>query len=102
MPNAATLGCKTMCPIITPGIPPVPHISGGTIISGAPTVLIEGKPAARMTDSILCNGAPPHPDTILKGSSTVLICNMPAAYMSCSTASGGMIINGATTVQIGI
>ena len=102
MPNAATLGCKTICPMITPGIPPMPHSSGGTIISGAPNVLIEGKPAARMTDNVLCNGAPPHPDTILKGSSTVLICNMPAAYISCNTASGGIIINGASTVQIGI
>ena len=34
MPNAATLGCKTMCPVVTPGIPPIPHINGGTIISG--------------------------------------------------------------------
>ncbi len=102
MPNAATLGCKTICPIVTPGTPPIPHASGGMIISGAPTVLIEGKPAARMTDNILCNGAPPHPDVILKGSTTVLICNLPAAYLSCNTASGGSIVNGSPTVQIGM
>ena len=102
MPSAATLGCKTMCPLITPGVPPIPHATGGTIISGAVNVLIEGKPASIMTDNILCNGSPPHPDVILKGSSTVFISNMPAAYMSCNTASGGIIIQGAASVQIGM
>ena len=102
MPNAATLGCKTMCPLSSPTTPPIPHAVGGTIISGAINVLIEGKPAARMTDTILCTGVPPHPDMILNGSSTVFIGSMPAAYISCSTASGGMIVEGAISVQIGM
>jgi uncharacterized Zn-binding protein involved in type VI secretion len=62
---------------------------------GAPTVLIESLPAARVGDTC---GA----DAIVKGSATVMIAGMPAARVADSTAGGGAIIPpGALTVLIG-
>ncbi|MBU0699830.1 PAAR domain-containing protein [bacterium] len=61
---------------------------GGTIIIGCPTVLIGGKPAARIGDMHVCPmvtpGTPPIPHVggpITMGVPTVLIGNMPAACM---------------------
>lgn len=65
---------------------------------GAPTVLIEGLPAARMGDMATCSGPP---DTIVQGSATVLIEGMPAARMGDITAHGGQIVAGSPTVMIG-
>ena len=100
MPNAAVLGGNTFCPMVTPGVPPAPH-SGGSIVMGAPTVLICGKPAAHLGSNILCKGVPPHPDVIIKGSSTVMICNMPAAFITANTSCGGFVLDAAPTVQVG-
>jgi len=66
---AARVGDMHVCPQVTPGIPPVPHV-GGPIIMGSPTVIIGGMPAARMTDMAICTGPP---DIILSGCPTVLI-----------------------------
>jgi uncharacterized Zn-binding protein involved in type VI secretion len=59
--------------------PPMPL----PIITGAPTVLIGGLPAARMTDitepCLLPSCVPGGPGVIMKGSVTVTICGMPAA-----------------------
>jgi len=58
---------------------------------GAPTVLIGGLPAARMTDLCVC--IPPIvPDMIAFGSPTVLIMGLPAARMLDPTAKGGVIL----------
>jgi uncharacterized Zn-binding protein involved in type VI secretion len=65
---------------------------------GAPTVLIEGLPAARMGDMATCSGPP---DTIVQGSATVLIEGVPAARMGDMTAHGGQIVAGSPTVMIG-
>lgn len=76
--STATLG------IPTPIVPP-----------GAPTVLVDGLPAARVGDSC---GA----DAIVKGSVTVMIGGMPAARMGDLTAGGGAVMPpGAPTVLIG-
>jgi uncharacterized Zn-binding protein involved in type VI secretion len=85
------------CPMLTPGLPPIPHV-GGPIVVGAPTVLIGSLPAARVGDMVVCVGPP---DSIVKGSSTVLICGMPAARMGDTTAHGGSIVLGLPTVLIG-
>jgi uncharacterized Zn-binding protein involved in type VI secretion len=87
-----------VCPMVTPGLPPVPHVGGPVIGPGAPTVLIGKLPAALMGDSAVCVGPP---DTIVKGSSSVLICNKPAARMGDTTAHGGSIQIGCPTVLIG-
>ncbi|MDG5813517.1 PAAR domain-containing protein [Chitinispirillales bacterium ANBcel5] len=36
---AARMGDMHMCPMVTPGMPPIPHV-GGPIVGGCPTVLI--------------------------------------------------------------
>lgn len=76
--SPATVGVPT--PIIPPG---------------APTVLIGGLPAARLSDTC---GA----DAIVKGSATVLIGGLPAARIADITASGGAVLPpGCPTVLIG-
>lgn len=95
---AARLGDMHICPMVTPGVPPVPHVGGPILPPCAPTVLICSVPAARMTDMCTCVGPP---DTIIKGSSTVLISNLPAARMGDPTVHGGTIVAGAPTVLIG-
>ena len=97
MPPAARIGDMHMCPMATPGVPPIPHV-GGPISLGAPTVLIGMMPAARVGDMAVCVGPP---DTIAKGSATVMIANMPAARMGDMTAHGGNIVIGCMTVLIG-
>jgi uncharacterized Zn-binding protein involved in type VI secretion len=97
MPPAARIGDMHICPMVTPGVPPIPHV-GGPISAGAPTVLIGMMPAARQTDMCVCVGPP---DTIAKGSLTVQICGMPAARMGDLTMHGGSIAIGFPTVLIG-
>ncbi len=76
--SSATQGAPT--PIIPPG---------------APTVLIGGLPAARLSDS--CGV-----DAVIMGSATVMIGGLPAARIGDSTAAGGAILPpGAVTVLIG-
>ena len=97
-PPAARLTDAHVCPMMTPGAPPVPHV--GSIISGpgCPTVMIGKMPAALVGDMCICVGPP---DTIVMGSTTVLIGGMPAAQLGSSTAHGGSIILGEMTVMIG-
>jgi uncharacterized Zn-binding protein involved in type VI secretion len=76
----------------------VPHVGGPIVAPGAPTVLIEFLPAARMTDMLTCVGPP---DMIMMGSPTVLIQFLMAARMGDPTVHGGVIILGAPTVMIG-
>jgi uncharacterized Zn-binding protein involved in type VI secretion len=66
---AATLGDMHVCPMVTPGTPPIPHV-GGPITLGSTGVLIGKKPAARMGDMAVCVGPP---STIVMGCMTVLI-----------------------------
>ncbi len=98
MPPAARLTDMHTCPMVTPGLPPVPHVGGPITGPGVPTVLIGMMPAAVMGDMCVCVGPP---DTIAKGSATVMIGNKPAARMGDNTAHGGVITVGCPTVQIG-
>jgi uncharacterized Zn-binding protein involved in type VI secretion len=66
---AARMGDMHVCPMVTPGTPPIPHV-GGPIVMGSATVLIGGQPAARMGDMATCVGPP---DSIVAGCPTVLI-----------------------------
>ncbi len=97
MPPAARISDMHVCPMVTPGVPPIPHV-GGPIIKGEPKVLIAFMPAARVTDTAICVGPP---DMIAKGSATVMIGFMPAARLGDTTAHGGSIVVGAPTVMIG-
>jgi uncharacterized Zn-binding protein involved in type VI secretion len=95
---AARVSDMHVCPMVTPGVPPVPHVGGPILPPGCPTVLIGKLPAARATDMCTCVGPP---DLIAKGSVTVLIQKLPAARMGDMTAHGGTIVLGCPTVLIG-
>lgn len=98
MKPSARLSDNHVCPMVTPGSPPVPHVGGPITGPGEPTVLAENLPAAVVGDLCVCVGPP---DTIAKGSSTVLFNNKPAARLGDTTAHGGSIVAGAPTVLIG-
>lgn len=98
MPPAARLTDLHTCPMVTPGLPPIPHVGGPVSGPGVPTVLIGNMPAAVVGDMCVCVGPP---DSIVKGSATVLICGRPAARMGDTTAHGGVIALGLPTVMIG-
>ena len=98
MPPAARLTDMHVCPQVTPGVPPIPHVGGPITGPGVPTVLIGSMPAAVATDMATCVGPP---DTIAKGSATVMIGNKPAARMGDTCAHGGSIVAGCPTVMIG-
>jgi uncharacterized Zn-binding protein involved in type VI secretion len=66
---AATLGDMHVCPMMTPGTPPIPHV-GGPITLGSTGVFIGKKPAARMGDMAVCVGPP---STVVLGCMTVMI-----------------------------
>jgi len=86
-----------ICPMVTPGLPPIPHV-GGPILTGSPTVLTGSLPQARVSDTCLCVGPP---DTIALGSVTVLVGGLPAARMGDMCSHGGTISVGYPTVLIG-
>ena len=88
---AARITDMHVCPMVTPGVPPIPHVGGPILPPGAVTVLIGSLPAARVTDMAVCVGPP---DVIAKGSMTVLICSLPAARIGDLTAHGGTIVMG--------
>ncbi|MBI5879539.1 MAG: PAAR domain-containing protein [Chloroflexi bacterium] len=67
---AARVGDMHVCPMVTPGVPPIPHVGGPILPPGSPTVLIAGQPAARMGDMAVCVGPP---DSIVMGCPTVMI-----------------------------
>jgi uncharacterized Zn-binding protein involved in type VI secretion len=67
---AARLTDMHTCPMVTPGVPPVPHVGGPISGPGVPTVLIGGMPAVCAGDMAVCVGPP---STIIMGCPTVLI-----------------------------
>jgi uncharacterized Zn-binding protein involved in type VI secretion len=84
---------------------------GGTVVAGAPTVLIGNMPAARILDMHVCPMVTPAPvpvphvgGPVTLGSATVLIGGMPAARLGDMATCVGppdTIIMGETTVLIG-
>ncbi|MGF1725665.1 type VI secretion system PAAR protein [Photobacterium nomapromontoriensis] len=74
------------------------------IISGSSNVFIEGKPAARVGDTLIPHAKPknpPHPRSVAQGSSSVFINGRPAVFDGCDISCGGVIIGGSGTVFIG-
>lgn len=98
MPPAARLTDMHVCPMVTPGLPPIPHVGGPVIGPGVATVLIGKLPAAVLGDNAVCVGPP---DVIVTGSATVMIGGRPAARLGDTTAHGGSIVLGCFTVIIG-
>lgn len=98
MPPAARLTDMHVCPMVTPGLPPVPHVGGPVLGPGVPTVMIGKLPAAVVGDQCLCVGPP---DAIVMGSMTVMIGGKPAARVGDPCAHGGSVSLGYPTVLIG-
>ena len=94
---AARVGDMHVCPMATPGTPPIPHV-GGPVTMGCPTVMIGFMPAARVGDLATCVGPP---DVIAMGSMTVMIGFMPAARIGDMTVHGGTVAMGFPQVLIG-
>ncbi len=80
---AATMGDMHVCPMLTPGVPPIPHV-GGPITLGSTGVFIGKKPAARLGDMCVCVGPP---STIIMGCMTVLIGEVGSGSQAASAAS---------------
>ena len=62
MKPAARVGDMHVCPMVTPGVPPIPHVGGPILPPGGVPVLIGGMPAARLGDMATwrfhCRGLP--------------------------------------------
>lgn len=58
MPPAARLTDMHTCPMQTPGLPPIPHVGGPIVGPGVPTVLICKLPASVVGDNAVCVGPP--------------------------------------------
>ncbi|HEY8958468.1 PAAR domain-containing protein [Chitinophaga sp.] len=95
---AARITDMHVCPLVTPALPPIPHVGGPIVGPGMPTVLIGGLPASVVGDLCTCVGPP---DSAIMGSFTVLIGGRPAVRMGDSTAHGGVVVLGCPTVLIG-
>jgi uncharacterized Zn-binding protein involved in type VI secretion len=81
---------------------------GGIVVAGAPTVLLENKPASRIGDMHTCpmfDGPKPHVGgPIVLGSFTVWTCSVPQSYQGNPAICVGppdSLLVGATTVLIG-
>jgi uncharacterized Zn-binding protein involved in type VI secretion len=98
MPPAARITDMHVCPMLTPGLPPIPHVGGPVIGPCVPNVLIGMLPAAVVGDNAVCVGPP---DSLVKGSATVMIAGRPAVRVGDTTAHGGTIVMGCMTVMIG-
>ena len=98
MKPAARMTDMHVCPMVTPGTPPVPHVGGPIVGPCVPTVMVGFLPAATLGDQCVCVGPP---DVIAMGSATVMIGFKPAARMGDLTMHGGTIVGGLPTVLIG-
>lgn len=86
-----------VCPMVTPGTPPIPHVGGPIVQPLKPTVLVGGLPPAGMGSQCVCVGPP---DSII-ATSTFTIGGRPVAKLGDSTVHGGVIVSGCPTVMIG-
>ena len=86
-----------LCPMVTPGVPPIPHVGGPIVQPSAVNVLVGGLPPAGTGSMCTCVGPP---DSII-AISTVMVGGKPVAKMGDATVHGGSIILGCPTVIIG-
>ena len=100
MMPCARLGDMHICPMVTPGVPPIPHVGGPVMPPCVPTVLVGSMPAAPMGNMATCVGPP---DALVKGSATVMVGKRPCVRVVMdTTAHGGMVAPpGCPTVLVG-
>lgn len=92
---AVRLGDTAPCPAKEPK----PH-EVATVLTGNPTVLVEGVPAAHVGSVVACSGAPA-PNAIVVASGTVLVGGLGAARLGDATAHGGVVLPTQGTVLVG-
>jgi uncharacterized Zn-binding protein involved in type VI secretion len=92
------VGDMHVCPMLTPGVPPIPHVGGPILPPGQPTVLVGSMPAAKATSMCVCVGPP---SLVAMGSVTVLVGGLPAGRLGDPTAHGGSVVLGLPTVLVG-
>lgn len=97
MPPASRVSDMHVCPMVTPGTPPVPHVGGPILPPCSPTVITSGMPQSKITDMAVCVGPP---DTIIEGAVTVLTNNLPSTRIGSMTSHGGKVVIGAPTVMV--
>lgn len=83
---ASVLGDMHVCPMVTPGVPPIPHVGGPVSMPGAPTVLIANRPATTMGCICVCVGPP---DSVIKGAPNVIFGAAGAGAASSGGGGGG-------------
>lgn len=91
------LGDMHVCPMVTPGTPPVPHVGGPIAGPCVPTVLAGGSLVSTVSDMCTCVGPP---DSVVVGSPTVLAMSKPVTRITSSTAHGGVVVVGFPTVLV--
>jgi uncharacterized Zn-binding protein involved in type VI secretion len=105
MPPQGRLGDKASAPVDAHGCVACPHPVQGPAITGSPTVMVNNKPALRVTDQgvhTACCGPNMWVATI--GSPTVLINNLPAhrqGDMTTHCGGVGQLIEGSPDVLVG-
>ncbi|MEP6847669.1 MAG: PAAR domain-containing protein [Acidobacteriota bacterium] len=98
MPPASRVADMHICPMVTPGTPPIPHVGGPVLPPGCPTVLMGMMPAARVGDMCVCVGPP---DSIAMGSTSVITGYSLQARIGDPTIHGGSLILGFPQVMVG-
>lgn len=58
MPPAARISDMHVCPMVTPAPVPIPHVGGPVVSPGGPTVLIGMLPSATLGSMCVCVGPP--------------------------------------------
>jgi uncharacterized Zn-binding protein involved in type VI secretion len=105
MPAQGRLGDKSNVPADAHGCPACPHPCIGPAIKGSPNVLVNTRPALRVTDNGIhaaCCG--PNTWVAQKGSGTVFINNLAAHRLGdADQHCGGMgqLIEGSNNVMVG-
>ena len=94
----ARVGDMHVCPMLTPGVPPIPHVGGPIMPPGHITLLVGSMPVAKATSMCTCVGPP---SLVPMGSPTVLAGGMPAGRLTDATVHGGSIVFGLPTVLVG-
>ena len=105
MPGMGRLGDKSFAPADAHGCPACPHPVIGPAVTGSPNVLVNGRPALRVTDQGIhaaCCG--PNMWNAIIGSATVFINYLPAHRMGDTDmhcGGVGTLVEGSLDVIVG-
>lgn len=72
---------------------------GGIVVSGSLATVIDGKPVARIGDSVACSLH--GPTTIASGDATIVIDGKPVARQGDKTACGGTLVATQISTHVG-